>query len=354
MTDRPAPFPESAPAADHPRHGEPTIEDVAAAAGVSIRTVSRVLNKSPKVNAQTRERIEAAIAALQFRPSLRARALAMGRSFLIGLIHNDRNALVLDSIQRGIVSVSSAHGYELIVHSTPREGEAAIADTLAFAGRSRVDGLIVLPPISGVAGLAQALEAAKVPAVAVSAVPLDGFAGVVLSDERGAGAQVARHLLGLGHRSLGLVNGPEDMASARERRAGFLAEIATVPDARVAEAAGDYGFAAGIAAAEALLAAPDAPTAIFAANDIMAAGVLKVAARRGIAVPGQLSVVGFDGSMLAQMVSPALTSVTRPFGAMAAAATGDLIARIEGGSPPPPFHPELILTPAESSGPVPG
>ncbi|WP_237741117.1 LacI family DNA-binding transcriptional regulator, partial [Novosphingobium sp. B-7] len=97
MTDRPAPFPESAPAADHPRHGEPTIEDVAAAAGVSIRTVSRVLNKSPKVNAQTRERIEAAIAALQFRPSLRARALAMGRSFLIGLIHNDRNALVLDS-----------------------------------------------------------------------------------------------------------------------------------------------------------------------------------------------------------------------------------------------------------------
>ncbi|MFD2783696.1 LacI family DNA-binding transcriptional regulator [Novosphingobium pokkalii] len=107
---------------DPARQGEPTIEDVAAAAGVSIRTVSRVLNKSPKVNAQTRERIEAAIAALRFRPSLRARALAMRRSFLIGLIHNDRNALVLDSIQRGIVSVTAAQGYELIVHSTPPEG----------------------------------------------------------------------------------------------------------------------------------------------------------------------------------------------------------------------------------------
>jgi len=86
----------------------------------------------------------------------------------------------------------------------------------------------------------------------------------------------------------------------------------------------------------------------------MAAGVLKVAARRGIAVPAQLSVVGFDGSMLAQMVTPALTSVARPFGAMAAAATSHLIARIEGGSPPPPFHPDLVLTPAESSGPAPG
>ncbi|GHC89736.1 LacI family DNA-binding transcriptional regulator [Novosphingobium pokkalii] len=338
---------------DPARQGEPTIEDVAAAAGVSIRTVSRVLNKSPKVNAQTRERIEAAIAALRFRPSLRARALAMRRSFLIGLIHNDRNALVLDSIQRGIVSVTAAQGYELIVHSTPPEGAEAIADAVAFASRSRVDGLIVLPPISGVDGLAAALDAVQVPAVAVSSVPLDGFAGVISSDERAAGAQVARHLLGLGHRAIGLINGPADMASARERRAGFLAEIAQAPGVTLAETPGDYTFAAGIAGAQALLAAPAPPTAIFAANDIMAAAVLKVAAARGLAVPAQLSVVGFDGSLLAQMVTPALTSVVRPFGAIAAAATRHLIARIEGGTPPPLFHPELTLAPAESTGPAP-
>lgn len=340
---------------DPARQGEPTIEDVAAAAGVSIRTVSRVLNKSPKVNAQTRERIEAAIAALRFRPSLRARALAMRRSFLIGLIHNDRNALVLDSIQRGIVSVTAAQGYELIVHSTPPEGAEAIADAVAFASRSRVDGLIVLPPISGVDGLAAALDAVQVPAVAVSSVPLDGFAGVISSDERAAGAQVARHLLDLGHRAIGLINGPADMASARERRAGFLAEIAQAPGVTLAETPGDYTFAAGIAGAQALLAAPTPapPTAIFAANDIMAAAVLKVAAARGLAVPAQLSVVGFDGSLLAQMVTPALTSVARPFGAIAAAATRHLIARIEGGTPPPPFHPELTLAPAESTGPAP-
>jgi LacI family transcriptional regulator len=238
---------------------EPTIEDVALAAGVSIRTVSRVLNKSPKVNAQTREKIEAAIAALHFRPSPRARALAMRRSLLIGLIHNDRNALVLDSIQRGIISVTAERGYELIVHSTPLGGEAAIADVIAFAGRSRVDGLIVLPPIAGVEGLAPALDAAAVPAVALSAVPLEGFAGVIHSDERAAGAHVAEHLLTLGHRRLGLINGPADTASARERRAGFVARVEAEPDATLAEASGDYGFASGMEAAQTLLALPQPP-----------------------------------------------------------------------------------------------
>lgn len=348
-------LPSSSPDAD------PTIDDVAAAAGVSIRTVSRVLNNSPKVNAQTRERIEEAIARLQFRPSPRARALAMGRSFLIGLIHNDRNALVLDSIQRGIVALTAGRGYEVIIHPTPLDPAEAIRDVRAFVARSRVDGLVVLPPISGLPGLAEALAAAHVPAVALSAVPLEGFASVVISNEREAGAQVARYLLELGHRRLAIVNGPADVASAQERRAGFLDAVAKHGPAAdpghhrpsVAEMPGDYAFASGEAAAEALLALPEPPTAIFAANDIMAAGVLKVAARRAVAVPGQLSVMGFDGSVLTHMLTPALTSVLRPFGEMAAAAAEALIARIEGTEPPPPRATELRIVPAETTGPAP-
>lgn len=335
------------------REGEPTIDDVAAAAGVSIRTVSRVLNKSPKVNAETRLRIEAAIAQLRFRPSLRARGLAMRRSFLIGLIHNDRNALVLDSIQRGIVALTSERGYELIVHPTPMEAGAAIEDVLAFVDRSRVDGLVVPPPVSGIPGLAAALAQAQIPAVALSSTPIDGFAGVIVSEERAAGAMVARHLLDLGHRRLGLVNGPQDVASAQERRAGFLEETARCGGAEVAEAPGDYDFTSGVAAAEHLLDLPRRPTGIFAANDIMAAGVLKVAARRRIAVPAELSVIGFDGSLLARMLTPALTSVLRPFGDMAAAAAEQLIARIEGREAPPAFQSALEIVVAETSGPVP-
>ncbi|WP_232492526.1 LacI family DNA-binding transcriptional regulator [Novosphingobium kaempferiae] len=336
-----------------PRDGEPTIEDVAAAVGVSIRTVSRVLNKSPKVNAETRQRIEEAIAALNFKPSARARALAMGRSFLIGLIHNDRNALVLDSIQRGVVAVTAKAGYELIVHPTPLESAAAISDVLAFVERSRVDGLVVLPPVSGVPGLAEALAEAKVPAAALSSVPIAGFADVIVSEEREAGAEVARHLLDLGHRRLGLINGPADTFSATQRREGFLAEAGN-GGASVIEAPGDYGFGSGVAAAEHLLALADRPTGIFAANDIMAAGLLKVAASRGIAVPGELSVVGFDGSLLTQMLTPALTSVMRPFGEMAGAAAARLIARIEGDGTPPPCEGRMQVVAAESTGPAPG
>lgn len=332
---------------------EPTIEDVAAAAGVSIRTVSRVLNKSPKVNPETRRRIEEAIAELRFRPSARARALAMRRSFLIGLVHNDRNALVLDSIQRGIVATTSARGYELVVHPSPSEGGAAIDDVLGFTDRSRVDGLIVLPPVSGVPGLASALAEAQIPAVALSSVPIDGFTGVIVSDERSAGAAVARHLIELGHRRLGIVNGPPNTTSANERRAGFLIEAARHDGVRVTEAAGDYDFASGVVAAEYLLSLGECPTGIFAANDIMAAGILKVAANRGIAVPAQLSVVGFDGSLLTCMLTPALTSVLRPFGAMAAAAADQLITSIEGGAAGPAFHPRLQIIAAESTGPAP-
>lgn len=334
------------------REGEPTIDDVAAMAGVSIRTVSRVLNKSPKVNAETRTRIEAAIAALRFRPSLRARGLAMRRSFLIGLIHNDRNALVLDSIQRGIVALTAKRGYEVIVHPTPVDPGAAIADVLAFVERSRVDGLVVMPPISGVTGLAIALQEAQVPALALSSIPLSGFAGVIVSEERAAGAAVARHLLDLGHRRLGIVNGPADVASAQQRRLGFIEEAAR-RGAEVAEAPGDYDFASGVAGAEVLLDLPRRPTGIFAANDIMAAGVLKVAAQRQIAVPSDLSVVGFDGSLLTRMLTPALTSVLRPFGDMAAAAAEQLIARIEGREPPPPFQATLEIVPAETTGRAP-
>jgi LacI family transcriptional regulator len=335
------------------RESEPTIDDVAAAAGVSIRTVSRVLNKSPKVNAETRLRIETAIAALRFRPSLRARGLAMRRSFLIGLIHNDRNALVLDSIQRGIVACAAERSYEVIVHPTPVQVDAAIADVLAFVERSRVDGLVVMPPISNLDGLAAALREAQVPAVALSSVPIDGFTGVIVSEERDAGALVARHLLDLGHRRLGLVNGPAAVASAQQRRIGFLDEVARQAGAEVAEAPGDYDFPSGVVAAEQLLDLARPPTAIFAANDIMAAGVLKVAARRGIAVPAQLSVVGFDGSILTRMLTPALTSVLRPFGDMAAAAAEQLIARIEGREVPPPFHPTLSIALAETTAPAP-
>ena len=329
-----------------------TIADVAARAGVSIRTVSRVLNRSPLVNAATREQVEAVVAALQFRPSARARGLATGRSFLLGLVHNDRNALVLDPLQRGIVGAAAARGYELVVHPVAPGGGDPVADVLDFAGRSRVDGRVVVPPVSGIAGVAEALGGIGVPAVALSSVALSGYGAVLVSDERGAARAVADHLVALGHHRVALLSGPGDAPSARERRAGFLAGLAAHGLTLAQEAEGDYGFDSGVVAATRLLGSGPRPTAIFAANDVMAAAVLKVAAGLGLDVPGDLSVIGFDGSILARMLTPALTTVHRPIAAMAASVTTRLIDRIEGMADDTPLSAALSLSIGESCGPV--
>lgn len=330
-----------------------TISDVAAIAGVSVRTVSRVVNQSPLVNGETRQRVTQAIEQLNFRPSLRARALAMRRSFLIGMVHNDRNALVLDAVLRGVVEAANAHNYELVVHPTPAEGEQSIADVLNFVRQSRVDGLVVLPPISGIEGLAEALAGAKISAVALSSVALNGYVSIVLSEERRAAADVGTYLVKLGHQRIAMITGPLQTISARERRDGFVEALKIAGMAVPMIAEGDYGFQSGVNAAERLLSGESPPTAIFASNDVMAAGVLKVAAARGISVPRELSVVGFDGSLLAKMLTPALTTVVRPFGEMAHLATERLIAFLDAREAPVSGHTDLHLRESESSGQAP-
>ncbi len=310
-----------------------TIGDIAAATGVSIRTVSRVLNDSPKVSRDTRELVQAEITRLGFQPSLRARALAAGRSFLVGVVQGDSNAHVLGVFQHGIVEVCSAAGYELIVHPASTE-DPQLAEAIAgFVRRSRVDGLLLLPPISENAAIPQALAGLGVAAVAIAAVRAPGYPSVLVSDERGAARQMAEHLIGLGHRRIAMINGPSRFFSAQEREAGFCAGLQAagldLPAAYRRE--GDYGFERARAAAADLLDQAEPPTAIFASNDIMAAAVLKTAAERGLDVPGDLSVAGFDDSDIATMVTPSLTTIRRPLLDMARDATRQLLAQIAGG-----------------------
>lgn len=311
-----------------------TINDVAAAAGVSIRTVSRVLNRSPKVNAETRLHVQRTIDAMGFSPSLRARALAVGRSSLIGMVHDDPNALVLDTVQRGIVGECVARGYELVVHPAVHSESDVVSEIVTFVRRSRVDGLIVLPPVSELPAIPKALAGMKVPVVGLASVRIPSYPAMLVSDERGGAEAIANHLIGFGHRRIAIITGPRAFHSATEREQGFRAALrgAGINLAASHVLEGDYGFDSGVAAAERLLSLADRPTAIFASNDIMAAGVLKVATRMGIGVPGDLSVAGFDGSVIARMVSPALTTVHRPLRSMARDATALLIDMIEDSS----------------------
>lgn len=316
-------------AATKPAHSV-TINDVASATGVSIRTVSRVLNDSPKVSAQTRELVQSAIARLGFQPSLRARGLAAGRSFLIGVVQGDFNAHVLGVFQRGIVEVCSAAGYELLVHPADTEDPDLPETIAAFVRRSRVDGLIVLSPIAEHAEIPPALAALDVASVGIAAIRAPGYSSMLVSNERAAARRMTEHLIALGHRRIAMITGPLRFCSAQERLAGFREAVSaaglTAPDGFVVE--GDYQFESGRRATAELMRAAEPPTAIFASNDIMAAGVLKTAVELGLPVPGRLSVAGFDDSDIATMVSPSLTTIRRPLHEMARDATLRLLTLI--------------------------
>jgi LacI family transcriptional regulator len=260
--------------------------------------------------------------------------------------------MVLDEVQRGAVQEAARRGYELVVHPSFTDGDDPIGDVIDFARRSRVDGLLVMAPVSGLAGLPEALANAGVAACALSAIRIAGYASTLVYGEREGAALAARHLVALGHRRIGMITGP-DLISSRERCEGFLAVLAENDLQLVGEARGDYGFESGVKGAAALFALDPRPTAIFAANDIMAAGVIKAAANHAIPVPSALSVVGFDNNLLAHVLTPALTTVDRPMRGIAEAATAQLIDIVEDTHDAREFVPQLRLVVGESSAPPP-
>jgi LacI family transcriptional regulator len=334
-----------------------TISDVAEAARVSIRTVSRVINNSTLVNKETREAVQAVIERLGFMPSSRARALASGRSGLIGVVQDDPNALVLHDFQRGIVETCSERGFELVVHPSKFTSPRLVEDVVQFVRRSRVDGLIVLSPISEVAAIPAALTQLGVPVVGLASVRIPTYPAMIVSGERKATAQVAEHFAALGHRRIALITGPRAYYSATEREQGFRMGLdrhgIALPQEYVRE--GDYGFGSGIRSAAELFDLAEPPTAIFASNDIMAAGALKEALKRNLTVPGRVSIAGFDDSLIASMISPALTSIRRPLLKMASQATERLLLMIGSGRIDryADINAELTLVERESTGPAP-
>jgi LacI family transcriptional regulator len=308
-----------------------TINDIARLSGVSNRTVSRVLNRSSKVAEATREKVQRIIAEQSYRPNAQARGLAARRSYLLGLIYDNPDALFVDEAQRGVLNVCRELGYELVIHPCG-ETDTLCSEVVGSVKRSKLDGVIVLPPLSEDRDLAGALAQEKVPYVRLAAIALDTSDRVVVSNERSAVAAMAGYLVSLGHRRIGYITGPEGRRSTRERLEGFTDALAQLgcPVREEMIARGAYTFESGVECARELLARPEPPTAIFASNDDMAAGVIQTAMAMGLNVPRDLSVAGFDDSALATRIRPELTTIRRPVRAMARLAANKLIASIEG------------------------
>ncbi len=328
------------------KSNQPTINDVARLAGVSKKTVSRVINRSPLLNEDTRKRVEEVIAHLAYVPNPQARALALRRNFLIGLVHDNPNAQMVLNAQHGILEALRGTEFELVVRPVDRGSPTMLEDVRDFLERQRLFGVILLPPVSENDALAELCVSIGCRYVRMASAMLDDSAHIVTSNDADAVAEAAHHLIEQGHRRIGFIAGPHGFRSARERREGFeraLAE-ANVALPRSLQADGTYRFESGIAAAERLLDLSPRPTAIFACNDEMAAGVIHVARQRGLDVPRDLSVVGFDDTAIASHIWPPLTTVRWPIASMARAAALKVIAA-EGQDPadePSLFRSSLI------------
>lgn len=312
-----------------------TIKDVAARAGLSVMTVSRVLNGERHVSAEAKAKVEAAIEALGYRRNVFARGLPGSRSFLLCMLIPEMIPAYAAEFQQGAVEYCRAKGYHLVVQPyRADEGEAAAAVANAVAS-VRPDGFLLTPPLTDYMPVLDALDRAGVAYVRMAPTVETCRTSSIALDEVEAARQMTAALLDLGHRRIGFIGGPPDHGASQWRLAGYRKALeeqgAAFDPALVAD--GQFLFESGEAGGAALLGLPARPTAIFAGNDETALGVMAAAHRLGLSIPGDLSVTGFDDSEIAQLAWPQLTTVRQPIQAMAAAAAELVIAMAAARTP---------------------
>ncbi len=339
-----------------------TIDDVAELSGFSIKTVSRVVNREPNVRQSTREKVELAIEQLHYRPNHSARSLASQRSRLIALVYDDPAAYEAPSagyvirLQEGALHACRTAHYELLIHPCDLRRKDVRRELGSLIEETQPDGVVLAAPLSNMPRIAAAIAATGSRFVRLSPGSRNHQELCIATDDREISAQMTRYLASLGHRRIAFIAGDRRHKAVARRLPGYRDGLAQsgLEYSEELVMQGDNSISSGEAAAERLLALGDPPTAVFAANDDMAAGVIRVAYRLGVGVPGRLSVAGFDDGALARLVYPALTTIRQPLSKMAEQAALDLINGF--GKPAP--KPETVVIPStlqirESTGPAP-
>jgi LacI family transcriptional regulator len=332
--------------ASPPAYGRrPTIKDVAAHAGVSFKTVSRVMNRDQRVNPTMREAVEAAMAALDYRPHRAARALRSSRTYAIALLAGSKAVPAegertefpeyLGEVIAGCARACRPAGFhlvlELLSYGDRRRAQAAAA---ALLDDLAPDGVVLTPPLCDLPWLLDILERRAIPFARLMPGAAPGHGLCFTVDDFAAARALTERLLAAGHRHLAFIAGPPDHLAARARREGFEAALADCPGARARIGEGDFFLASGEREAARLLAGADRPTALFAANDAMAAGALRAAAALGLDLPQDLAVAGFDDSFIAGLAG--LTTVRQPTAELARCAATGLMAAAGASHPPAP------------------
>lgn len=331
-----------------------SMADVAARAGVSGQTVSRVVNASPRVDPETRARVEAAMAELGYRPHRAARALRTGRTQTMGLVVSTLATVGNSLMLQTVADAAATRGYALTVVTLGADGAAAAFERLAEQG---VDGVIVLNEATALALDAPAPRGLSVvvvdapPEIAVGTRPAPaGRRGIVQSDHAGGARAAVQHLLGLGHDTVHHLAGPASSFAASERERGWRAALAEAGREALEPERGDWTAASGHRLGE-LLAADPAVTAVFAANDQMALGAMRAFADAGRDVPRGVSVVGFDDVADAAEYRPPLTTVRQEFGRLGELAVQTLVTGIEDGADAFELVPTTLVVRASTAAP---
>jgi DNA-binding LacI/PurR family transcriptional regulator len=325
--------------------------DVARAAAVSHQTVSRVLNGHPNVRPATRERVLAAIEQLGYRPNLAARALASGRSTQLGLV--TLNTMLLGPIATlyAVEQAARSSGYSLSVTSVRSIDRQSLSESVSRLVAQAVAGVIIIAPVASRGSVLDALPP-ELPTVVVEADPESAVSAVTVDSQLGASLATS-HLLELGHKTVFHISGPRDWIEAQQRVIGWRATLeragAPVPEVIL----GDWSAQSGYDAGQVLAPLPEA-TAVFAANDNMALGLLRALSEQGRSVPGEISIVGFDDIAEAGFFTPPLTSIRQDFSEMGRRSVELLLRQVETGTRSVEhitLAPELVLR--ESTAPPP-
>lgn len=311
------------------RPGRVRIEDVAASAGVSIKTVSRVLNHEPNVSDRTRKLVEEAVEQLRYRPLPSARVLAGRRSYLVAMLFDNPSSNYLMEIELGVLDACQAQHYNLMLAPLVYNADDIVGKVESLIMQSQLDGIVLTPPLTDDAALLERLVDLGIPYSSISAREQNRHVGVVV-DEFGAVCALMAHLTELGHTHIGHITGPATHGASKWRLAGYReglrrARLRYVPTLVVN---GEFSYESGYAGANQLLDLPDRPTAIFAGNDDMAAGVICAICERGLTVPGDISVCGFDDTPIARQIYPPLTTICQPTREMGRVAASELLKEI--------------------------
>ena len=341
-----------------------TIRHVAADAGVSLQTVSRVINDGPNVRPEMRQRVQASIDRLGYVPSIAAQRMSGSRSYLI-LAFNDRDRTIadwrarqgtdwVDQMLLGGMLKCAEHGYRMIFELVDTHSDHVERELLAAIAALQPDGIILTPPHSDNPQIVELLDEQGIPFVRIGSK--DTSAGIpILMDDEGSAARVTQHLIDRGHRRIGFIAGSPEYQLSGWRVDGWrsaMAEAGLETDGLLAQ--GDFSAASGAAAARALLARRPAPTAIIASNDQMALATLEVALEAGLSIPQDLSIISFDNTPLAHFTRPPLTAVDQPIAETTSKAVELIIAAQKGA--PPPRKPTIVpsrLVERESVAPPP-